>query len=227
MRSLAVAQFSLRQDLAVAKTPAASPTPLPSAYPSGTSNVPAGLNPANFGLGGSPARSTAGGSRQVGQLGPKPTSAGGAGATSSTTGSAASRVLQQVNGSVTYFGTNVDLLSLYPDAPLGGKLDDVLHFAWAHVLPVFNFVYLPMELGLVVFCGMEITFGVIPLAFVYVDASFRESGLGFQDFFVYQWLLNMPTQMSPLTMWGGTDGLSLISEPGTLWLPFIPPAPVW
>ncbi|HEY4363165.1 MAG TPA: hypothetical protein VGN17_19505 [Bryobacteraceae bacterium] len=220
-----MAQFALRQNLGAAKVPPTPiPTPVPIPYPNLPGPVPAGLNPAGFNLGGSPSTSKQAVSRQVGQLGGKPATVGASSARSAT-GSGASRVLLQINSSVNFFGTNMDLGAAYPDVPMGGKLTDILQFAWAHSLPVFSFINIPMELGVLVFCWMEITFGLIPLAFVYMDASFSNSPL--QDFFVYQWLINMPTQISPITMRGGTDGLSLISPPDSLWLPFIPSAPVW
>ena len=113
----------------------------------------------------------------------------------------------------------------YPDVPMGGKLDDVLHFAWAHTLPVFRFVYFPIEAAVIVFCWMEITFGLIPLAFVYMDASF--DGSTYEDSIICQWVMNMPTLLSPLTRKGGSDGLGLLCPPDSLYLPFVPSAPVW
>jgi hypothetical protein len=199
MPSLSIAQFSLRQNLAEAKK-LAPPTPLPIPYPINPNPVPAGLKPGASGL----------------SLGPSSQSAG-----------STNRSSYRVNNMLTYFAASQDLGQAYPDVPMGGTLDDVLQFAWKHTLPVFRFVYLPMEFGVVVYCWVAVPFAVIPLAFVYIDTSLRQSAVGVQDFFVYNWLINMPTQMSPLVIRGDSGNLGLISPPDSLWLPFIPPAPIW
>jgi hypothetical protein len=200
MLSLSMAQFSLRQNLNVTKTPTPSgPVPIP--YPNSAGSVPAGLNPKINGM--NPV--------------PKPKS--------SMTSNPYS---YRVNSSLLYFAATNDLGLAYPDVPMGGRLDDVLQFAWSHTLPVFRFTYLPMEIALVVYCWVTIfPFAVIPQAFVYIDSSFRNSPQGVQDFFVYQWLIGMPTQISPLTIHSDADGLALLSPPESLYLPFVPPAPFW
>jgi len=193
-----MSQFSLRQTtITPPKQTSTIVKPLPGYSPAG---VPAGLNPSTPGI----------------LPGPLPKS--------SVT---ANQATFRVTNSLTYFAATNDLGQAYPDVPLGGKLDDVLHFAWAHTLPVFRFTYMPMEVAVVVYCWVAIPLCVMPLAFVYIDSSFRDSPMGLQDFFVYQLLIGMPTQMSPLTMYGGPDGLSLLGQPDSLWLPFIPPAPIW
>jgi hypothetical protein len=133
----------------------------------------------------------------------------------------------QVNNSLTYFAAKVDLGVAYPDLPLGGPPDAIQAFAWAHCLPIFTLSYANVSLFQIVYCWVSYPLVPIPLAFVYVDAGFREASMGFQDFFVYQVLINMPTQQTPLVMRGGDSGLSLISCTDSLYLPFIPPAPYW
>ncbi len=221
-----MAQLALRRSLSTAKLPSPGPVPLP--YPTGSASIPPGLNPAGFKLAGSNSVSfNPAGSRQANHLGSNSAGSGGNLPKGSPAGPSSNRTVYQVTGSLTYYAAKIDLGSAYPDVPMGGSLNDVLQFAWTHTLPVFRFVYLPMEMAVVVYCWVEVVIGLMPLAFVYVDASLRNSPVGISDFFVYQWLLNMPTQLSPLTIHGGSNGLCLLSPPDALWVPFVPPAPFW
>jgi hypothetical protein len=134
----------------------------------------------------------------------------------------------RINQSLVYISATTDLGLTYPEVPLGGSLTDVLNFAQARNLPAYRVYGFPLDSAVIVYCWLAYPIVPIPLAFVYIDSSLRDSSAGWADFFVYQFLLNLPTQMSPLTLRGrNSDKLSLLSPPDALWTPFIPPAPYW
>lgn len=134
----------------------------------------------------------------------------------------------RVGSSIIYTAATTDLGSTYPEVPMGGSLADILGFAQARNLPAFRLSCLPPESALIVYCWLSIPLVPMPLAFVYIDSSIRDATPGFADLLVYRFLINMPVQLTPLTLHGSeTDQLNLLSTPDCLWTPFIPPAPYW
>ena len=134
----------------------------------------------------------------------------------------------QVNGSISYFKATTDLGQTYPEVPMSGSVDTIRNFAAARALPTFGVYGFPPDLAVIVYCWLAYPIVPMPLAFVYLGSDIRKSPAGLSDFFVYQFLVNLPVQQTPLDVHGNeSDALSLLSPTDALYTPFIPPAPVW
>jgi hypothetical protein len=132
------------------------------------------------------------------------------------------------------YATSQQPADLYPDLPTSGSAESIQAYASTRSLPVFRFVDLPVDQGLVVFSMLSAN-GVVPIfaAFLYVDQSMAAQSW----YCTYRYLSNgfygppLPTT-GPIP--GASGAMTLIaSNPSSslsaFWLdiasPFTLPAP--